>query len=103
MDALKLGKPILCPSFDGWQFSDYFEASGACLMAKSAQEIKNILIEYKCDSSLLVDRRQDSSRQKFLNSMVAFDGAEAADKILGVLIELPELLSGGATSEKDNR
>jgi len=43
LDALVLGKPVICPKFEDFLLNEYFNKSDAVLIPKDAKELSNIL------------------------------------------------------------
>lgn len=88
IDALIAGKPSICPIFQGWPFSAYFQETGAVFVPKNAEEIESIFSEvgstggFEQSSSLL------RSREQFLRKNAYLADGNAAKRIGDAAIQM---------------
>jgi hypothetical protein len=74
IDGIILGKPIVCPVFNGWIFSDFFVKSGAVATPSSELEIDELLLEIERNSGEEIIRKYSNRRTLFLDEIIKNDG-----------------------------
>ncbi len=85
MEALVIGKPIICPVFPGWLFSELFTRSGAIEVPKSEGEILAVMQEIATDSGNGMRRRFESARRAYLEEMVCQDSRSAVQCLASII------------------
>lgn len=88
IDALIAGKPSICPIFQGWPFSAYFQETGAVFVPRSAEEIESIFSEVASTGNFEQSSSLLHAREQFLRKSAYLADGNAAKRIGDAAIQM---------------